>query len=169
VAALVIEEYSGTTTADQFANFYCVYNRTKAQQRVADLERACTFARTELKAAEVILCGQKTSGLWALLAAPAADAVVADCNALNVADESKLLVPDIFFPGLLRTRSFETSAVLAAPNRLLLYNTGTEFRTRDIERVYRGIGARVNLQIKPAVIETNELCDWLCAPTASPH
>jgi dienelactone hydrolase len=166
VAGLVIDEYSGTATADQFANFYSVYNRTKAQQRVADLERACNFARTELKAAEVILCGQKAAGLWALLAAPAADAVVADCNNLNVADESKLLAPDIFFPGLLRTRSFETAAVLAAPNRLLLHNTGSQFRTSDIERAYKGIGARTSLQIKPAVIETGEILDWLSNPTA---
>jgi hypothetical protein len=168
VAALVIEEYSEIPTADQFANFYCVYNRTKAQHRVADLERACTFARTELKAAEVVLCGQKAAGLWALLAAPAADAVVADCNALNVADESKLLAPDIFIPGLLRTRCFETAAVLAAPNRLLLFNTGSEFPTSDIERTYHGIGARANLQINPSIMETIELCNWLCAPTARP-
>lgn len=168
VAALVIAEYSGSPVADQFANFYTVYNRTKAQQRVADLERACIFARTELKAAEVILCGRKAAGLWALLAAPAADAVVADCNALDLADETKLLAPDVFFPGLLRTRGFETAAVLAAPNRLLLHNTGSQFRTLDIERAYRGIGARTSLQISPAVIGSDELRNWLCAPAGQP-
>ena len=160
----LIEEYSGSPAADQFANFYSVYNRTKAQQRVGDLERACIFARTELKAAEVILCGQKAAGLWALLAAPAADAVVADCNALDLGDETKLLAPDVFFPGLLRARGFETAAVLAAPNRLLLHNTGSQFRTIDIERAYRGIGARTSLQVSRTIIETDDLRNWLCAP-----
>jgi hypothetical protein len=164
VAALIIEEYTPTLEADQFDNFYTVYNRTKAQQRVADLELACAFAHNELKADEVVLCGQKSAGLWALLAAPSADSVVADCNAMDVANESKLLSPEVFFPGILRTRAFQTAVVLAAPNRLLLHNTGGQFDTRDIERAYRGIGARESLTVRPTAIETTELRDWLCAP-----
>ncbi|HMJ64038.1 MAG TPA: acetyl xylan esterase, partial [Candidatus Binatia bacterium] len=63
----------------QTTTHFTTYNRTDLQERVQDLITACAFAQSHGKGRRVVLCGSGRAGLWALLAAPAADAVVADC------------------------------------------------------------------------------------------
>jgi hypothetical protein len=72
-------------------NDFCTYNRTDLQQRVQDLITACAFAQTHSKGRRVVLSGTGRAGLWALLAAPAAKAVVADCDRLDLTTDESLL------------------------------------------------------------------------------
>jgi dienelactone hydrolase len=122
--------------------FYLTYyNRTDAQERAQDLITACVFARTQARAHHVVLCGVDRSGLLALLAAPAADAVVADCAALDVSEDDTLMAQDLFIPGIRNLGSFEGVAVLALPRPILLHNTGDKFTTRSISEAYAVAGA----------------------------
>jgi len=65
----------------------------------------------------VVLLGTGVAGLWALLAAPAADVVVADVNNMDISDDQTLLDFNLFTPGLRNIGSFEGAALLAAPHR----------------------------------------------------
>jgi len=122
--------------------FYLTYyNRTDVQERVQDIITACAFGRTHAKAHRVILCGADRAGLPVLLAAPAADAVIADCDALNISSDDTLMAQDLFLPGIRNLGAFEGAAILAAPNRLLLHNTGEKFSTDSLVAAYGGIVA----------------------------
>jgi dienelactone hydrolase len=116
--------------------FFTVYNRTDVQERVQDLITACAFAQTHGKGRHVVLCGTGRAGLWALLAAPAADAVVADCAQVDLRTDGSLMEQDLFAPGLRKIGAFEGAAVLAAPNSLLIHNTGEHNSTDWIANAY---------------------------------
>ena len=115
LAVLIVNEFSSGETPDPFKDFYATYNRTELQEHVHDLLTICSAAHSieQRKAIpfRVTLAGTGHAGLWVLLAAPAADAVIADCDALDVSDESTLLAPDLFCPGILALGGFESAAM----------------------------------------------------------
>ena len=88
------------TNRNYFDKFFTSYNRTDVQERVQDLVTACALARKNIEARKVVLVGVGRAGLWATLAASAADAVVADCDALDASADSAWLSADLFAPGL---------------------------------------------------------------------
>jgi hypothetical protein len=146
---------------DPFANFFTTYNRTRIQEQVGNLAGACAFARGVLKANRVILCGVGRAGLWALLAAPAADAVVADCDRLDTSCDEVLLAPDLFCPGIRRLGTFEGGPMLAAPHPLLLHNTGANFATEALRSVYQAAGASHKLQVESSPLADEDLEKWI--------
>ncbi|HEY0549487.1 MAG TPA: acetylxylan esterase, partial [Verrucomicrobiae bacterium] len=85
---------------DYTKEFFTTYNRTDVQERVQDLVTACAFAQSHSKGRSVVLCGFGRAGLWAMLAAPAADALVADCAQFDSTSDQSFLAHDIFSPGL---------------------------------------------------------------------
>ncbi|PWU21047.1 MAG: hypothetical protein C5B50_02555 [Verrucomicrobia bacterium] len=145
---------------DQFADFFSTYNRTEAQEQVRHIVAACTYGRKALKAKKIVLCGIRRAGLWALLAASAADAVVADCCQLDVSDEQALLAPDLFFPGIHNIGGFEGAAILAAPHPLLLHNAGQHFKTDSLRATYQAIGLSGKLRIEAKLVE-EDLGEWI--------
>lgn len=108
------------------AHHFSTYNRTDLQERVQDLITTCTFAQAHNKGRKVVLIGEGRAGLWALLAAPAADATIADADNLDLSTDTALLAPDLFAPGL-RKLGFQSAATLAAPRPLLVHNAGEKF------------------------------------------
>jgi dienelactone hydrolase len=138
--------------------FYLTYyNRTDVQERVQDLMTACAFARKHAKARRVILCGAGRSGFPVLLAAPAADAVIADCDALNISSDEALMSQDLFLPGIRNLGAFEGAAILAAPNPLLLHNTGGEFLTASLSAAYAAVRAVDSFREESARLSDAEL------------
>jgi dienelactone hydrolase len=131
---------------------FSTYNRTDLQERVQDLITACAFAHSHGKGRHVVLSGSGRAGLWALLAAPAADAVIADAVALDPQSGKELMGQDLFAPGLLKIGSFEGAALLAAPNPLFLHNTAESFSTAGLDQAYRGSNKQAALrhESKPA-------------------
>ena len=146
---------------DPFAHFFTTYNRTEIQEQVRNLVGACAFARSVLKANRVILCGAGRAGLWAMLASPAADAVVADCDQLDVSRDEVLLAPDLFCPGIRKIGTFEGAAMLAAPHPLLLHNTGGTFVTDAVRSAYQAIGASDKLRVESSQLPDAELVQWI--------
>jgi len=144
---------------DQFTNFYTTYNRTALQKEVEELINMCVMSRVR-SFDHVILCGLGRVGPAAILAAPAADAVIADCDQLEVNSE-RLLAHDLFCPGFQKMGGFETAAVLAAPHPLLLYNVGTNFPTARITTAYNATSASDKLRIDSTRLPEEELVRWI--------
>src|SRR5258706_10559417 len=146
---------------DQFVNFFTTYNRTELQEQVRNLVNACAAARDQYQGKRVVLCGVGRPGLAVVLAAPAADAVLADCNNLDVSCDEALLAPDLFCPGIRRLGAFEGAAMLAAPHPLLLFNTGTNFSTATVRSTYKAIGAKAALRVEPDALSDKQLVQWI--------
>jgi len=158
---VLLRHFSTGAPPDQFADFFTTYNRTEAQERVSDLVRVCSFARGHLRARQVVLCGVGRAGLWAMLAAPAADGVIADCDQLDLSTDVALLAPDLFCPGLRSLGAFEGAAMLAAPHPLLLHNTGGHFPTEALRSTYQGVGASAKLRIVSEKLAAEEMVKWV--------
>ncbi|HLK61246.1 MAG TPA: acetylxylan esterase [Chthonomonadaceae bacterium] len=148
-----------------FGEFFDTYNRTNLQERVQDLMTACAVARNHYAAKSVTLVGQGQAGLWALLAAPAADAVAADCAQLDLTTDAALLDADLYAPCLRRLGDFHTAAVLAAPHPLLLHNTGAKFTAAAwIGEVYHALGANPALHTSADRMDDSALAAWITEP-----
>jgi len=164
-AVLEVRRFSSGEPSDQFTNFYCTYNRTKLQSRVRDLLSICSAAdsidpRCKMNF-HVILAGTGEAGLWALLAAPGAEAVIADTSMVDTSDEHSLLSQNLFSPGLLALGGFEAGAMLAAPNPLLMHNTGAKFATRAIQQAYQASGTPAHLRLERNRLTNSEIASWV--------
>ena len=147
-----------------FGEFFDTYNRTNLQERVQDLVTACAAMRNLFDARSVTLVGQGQAGLWALLAAPAADAVAADCAQLDLTTDTALLSDDLYAPCLRRLGDFHTAAVLAAPHPLLLHNIGAKFTAVGwISDVYKSLGNTPALKTTADRMDDTALAAWLTA------
>ena len=150
---------------NHFTNFFSTYNRTDCQERVQDLVTASAYAASRQRGTRVILCGVGRAGLWALLAAPVADAVIADCDALNTTSDEALLAQDLFVPGLRKLGGFEGAAILAATNPLLLLNTGRDFSTATLRRVYQENHVPERFREEAARLDDAAIAEWVSAWT----
>ena len=163
---LVVNRFSTGAAPNQFTNFYATYNRTELQERVRDLLTVCAAAGSVAdprgpRFCDVILWGTGRAGLWALLAAPGAGTVIADCDQLDVTSDEALLAPDLFCPGIRNIGTFEGAAMLAAPHPLLLHNTGEKFPTVALRSTYRAMGASDKVRVAAAALPDEELVKWI--------
>jgi hypothetical protein len=162
---MVLQAYSSGEPTNQFASFFTTYNRTKLQSRVRDLVTAGAAGRALVfggrRDGKVVLHGVGRAGLWALLAAPAVNAVVADGNALEVASDEVLLEADFFCPGIRNIGTFEGAAMLASPNPLLLHNTGGVFPATSIQAAYKAISASRKLRVLTEPAPEAVVVNWL--------
>ncbi len=164
-AVWIVRNFSDVAAGNPFTNFFTTYNRTIAQERVRDLTTlasavgAAGFGNSGQ--ARVVFCGSGNAGLWMLLAAPAADVVVADCASLNTADDQVLLAPDVFCPGLHNLGGFEGVAALAAPHPLLLHNLGENFSTKALRRTYAAVKQSGRLRAEPGRLDDATLARWI--------
>jgi dienelactone hydrolase len=162
---MVIRNFSTGEPPDQFANFFTTYNRTKLQARVRDLLAAVAVGKSlefgKSGEPRVVLYGAGVAGLWALLAAPGADAVVADCNAADVSKDEALLNANLFCPGIRNIGTFEGAAMLAAPKALLLHNVGMNFPTGGIRSAYKASSAGRKLRVEKNTLNDETWLDWV--------
>ena len=164
LGVLTVDSFSSGPTPDPFRNFFCTYNRTEIQEHVRDLLTICAAANAveprEAVSFRVTLCGAGRAGLWALLAAPAAQKVIADCDSLDASDESALLAPDLFCPGILALGGFEGVAALASPHPMLLHNTRGKFPTDSLRSVYAASGIGGKIRVSSERLGSAELAQW---------
>ena len=64
---------------------------------------------------------------------------------------------DLFLPGIRNLGAFEGAAILAAPNPLLLHNTGGEFSTVSLSAAYAAVGAVDSFREESAKLSDAEL------------
>jgi len=160
---LAINRFSSGAIQDQFGSFFTTYNRTFLQNRVRDLAGVCGQCRslTPGKPSRVVLWGMGPAGTWSLLAAPAADAVVADAAQLPVLEDDAILSPELFCPGIRTIGTLEGAAMLAAPNPLLLHNTGENYPIKGIQSAYQSIGALKKIRIESQPVSEESVLKWL--------
>lgn len=144
-----------------FKNYFTVYNRTDMQERVQDLVTACRTARQISSGHQAMLCGLGTAGWWTLLAAPAADATMAEASGLNPSDDRALLAPEYFAPGLNRFGGFAGAAALAAPRPLLVHGLGDGLNTGWIEDAFTAAGAGRSLNLQKQKSSDPMLAAWV--------
>jgi len=122
---------------------------------VRDLLEICkTFKTPQCR---IVLVGAGSTGLSALLAAPGAEAVVADAHSADISDDEKLLSPELFCPGLRNIGAFEGAALLAAPNPLLVHNTGEHFQTAELRSGYKAASAAKHLKLESTLMSDEAL------------
>jgi dienelactone hydrolase len=159
--ALALPKKNGRNYA---ANYFTTYNKTDSQERAQDIAAICAYARKEFPGKRVALCGIGRAGLWALLAAPSADLVAADCDAIDETSDAALLAQDIFTPGLRRLGSFQGIASLIFPKPILLHNTGSSFEAGFIQKLYKQTGKAPNaLRLEPGKLDGEAIVKWIAA------
>jgi hypothetical protein len=159
---VVVERLPKVDTSNQLSPFFTTYNRTQLQENVRNLVAVCQAAATfEGKKARVVLCGSGRAGLWSMLAAPAADAVVADCDQLDVAKDQNLLAPDLFCPGIRNVGGFAGAALLAAPHPLLLHNVGHGILVEALRAAYRTPKKPETLVTESAQLGNDAVAGWI--------
>jgi hypothetical protein len=149
IAVMVLKPVKVNVPSDQHSIFFTTYNRTRCQEQVRQLVSFCSDASFSTpreggdsgRTFRVILAGVGRAGLWSLLAAPAADAVIADCDGVDVANDDQLLEPELFCPGIRNVGTFEGVAMLAAPHPLTLHNVGRQFSYENLRKTYKAVGA----------------------------
>lgn len=145
---------------DEFSNHYSTYNRTALQEIAASFIAICQMAREDPRVKRVVIVGQETAGPGALMAAPVADAVAADCGGVDTSSDEALLAPGVFAPGLRCIGGFEGAAVLAAGNPLFLYNTKGKPESGAIEAAYEAMEAEKRLEVTEAARTEEEILRW---------
>jgi hypothetical protein len=132
---------------------------------VRDLMTICATADSvdprQLIGFRVILVGSGTAGLWSLMAAPAADAVVADLNGLDLTQEQTWLSPDLFCPGIMNVGGVEGAALLAASHPLWLHNTPTQFVSQALRATYAAAGAADKLRLEAQLAPDEGVAEWV--------
>jgi hypothetical protein len=144
---VIAAEAGAAANPNQTSILFTTYNRTRLQERVRYLTAICRSV-APAPGGHKVLCGCGHAGLWALLAAPAADAVVADCCQLDVFDDQVLLDPDLFCPGIRNIATFAGAAMLAAPHPLLMHNVAAGSTLYGLRSSYRILRAEKNLSVE---------------------
>jgi hypothetical protein len=160
VTMLTFDHVLGSDPADEISNHFTTYNRTALQKHVGALITLCQMVRSLPAVNRVVLSGSGRGSLWALLAAPAADAVAVDCEGLDFSSDEDLLATGSFAPGLRCIGTFQGAAMLAAPNPLLLHNTGGKFAEEDIAAAYRATGGENRLAVTKVLRSEGEILRW---------
>jgi hypothetical protein len=165
MSVMVLTNNENSFIEGQFSNFFTTYNRTALQRIVFDLAAICSDANSiewqKHSPFRVVLFGIGRGGLPALVAAPAADAVIADCDQLDTSSDENLLAADLFCPGIRNIGTFEGPAMLGAPHPLLLHDTGSHFATEGIKSAYKAASESNKLRIESKRLSDEELINWI--------
>lgn len=144
-----------------FTNFFDVYNRTVAQQRVRDFLTANVYAKRVLAARQTVFIGFGETGLAALLAAPEADAVAVDANGLDTGDDRAWLDPERFLPGVRSAGGPAVSLAASPPKPALIHNTADRFDVSLARAVYAAGGAAEMLSVASRAYDDEAVYRWI--------
>jgi hypothetical protein len=121
-----------------FKDFFAGYNRTVLQQRVGDIARSVTFARIAKPGLPVALLGRGPASLWAALAAPMADGVLADPQGIRRTD-AEWVSPENFVPGIHLLGDALGALGAAGPRPVLL---SADLSAEPVDRFLRQLSPR---------------------------
>lgn len=141
--------------------FFTTYNRTVLQERVQDVITCCAYARGAVPGVKVYASGEGEAGLWALLAAPEADGVMADADGFDGVSLSHWMKPEMFTPGILAIGGLDAVASLAAPRPMLIYHAPPEFASKWLRQTYQAALAAEQLKISGEKLSPEEAAEAL--------
>lgn len=149
------------TRRDHNQAFFSTYNRTDLQERVGDLVTICAFARAHFKDFKIVLSGREQAGLWALLAAPAADAVMADGAQFDADNDEVWTQQDWLTPSIRRIGTFDGPILLAAPHPVLVHNVSAGFPTKNLLSSYQRLAAGAKASFHQERLTDAALLNWI--------
>ncbi len=159
---VVVERLPKVDTSKQLSPLFTGYNRTQLQENVRSLTMVCKATENmDSRKARVILCGSGRAGLWCLLAAPAASAVIADCDQLDASKDTNLLAPDLFCPGIRNIGGFAGGVLLAAPHPLLMHNVAAGFEAEALKECYGMPKEPGRFGVEAKQFGDNEVVQWI--------
>lgn len=161
---ITITRFTPVPTQTHAEHFF-TYNRTLLQARVRDLITVATTVATlgpsDAPPRRRLLWGTGQAGLWVLLAAPAAEAVICDLNHRDLTDETLLTQPEFFCPGFLAMGGATTPVLLAAPRPVLLARPAGSFPVEFMQKLYADLGRRRAFQTLETPPGVEEVLRWL--------
>ena len=135
--------------------------RALSDVAVAHLITAAAYLRSRGDIRTVTLCGQGSTGLYVMLAAPNADAVIADAGTLDLTSDDALLADDYFVPGLRRLGDVKTTLTLAAPRPVYLYNVGAKLPAVSwVREVYTALNHLPHIRVDASAPADETLAVW---------
>ncbi len=152
-------------TEQQRQQFGPTYYRTALAWQVQDVLTALAYLKDRAGFSEVQLAGFGEAGIPALLAralAPtgAVGRTIADLAGLD-GDEEETWTGARAQPGILRFGGLRTAAILAAPNELVLHNTGAHVDEAAIRTAYRAAGRAGALEISASAWNVARILTYL--------
>jgi dienelactone hydrolase len=150
-----------------FAQFFNTYNRTLLQRRVGEVGRVCQSAQARFGTRNIVLVGPGDAGLWCLLAAPLASAVIADGSTFSPTTDTSWLTPEKFLPGLALMGGLEAGAALVVDRPLWLYSVHPQFSTDWLWRAANAAGTESRIRVDglpPA--RRNLVTEWVQLATS---
>jgi len=104
----------------------------------------------------VFVCGEGEAGLWALLAAPAFDGVVADVEGFDGRAPDRWMQPEVFVPGILRIGGLDAVASLAAPKPVVIHHAPPAFSTDWLKQAFASAAASDHLRVSPGALSRED-------------
>ena len=120
-----------------------------------------SYLRNKYQGKKLVLAGEGKAGLWAVMAAPLADAVIADCNQVNEQSDDIYLDRNLFFPGIHRMGDFQGVLALAVPHPLLLHNAGHQMSANWIKPLYNNLEVGQKFNFSESKYSDAQLANWL--------
>jgi hypothetical protein len=151
---------AAASTRKHHANFFTTYNRTDLQERISDLKVLVAHVRQQFPGKKVVLVGEQAGGLWAILAAPLADAVIADAHQFDATPEN-LIHPNIFFPGFYSIGGFAGALRAAAPNPVLVHNLHASSDLPRLEQLYSAVSEKAHFTTAREKKDATSLAAWI--------
>ena len=145
---------------DQFTGYFTTHNRTDLQERLADIRAVIGAVREQFPGKKVVLVGEEAGGLWAAMAAPMGDGLVADLGQFDPRNPENLLDRAIFFPGFYRLDGFAGTLALAAPKPVLLHNVHPGMEIGWVDELYEKLRGGSEFTSGPNERTASDLVSW---------
>ncbi len=124
-----------------FRAYFDTYNLTNMQERVQDVATVVAYLRSNLSC-KVAVAGSGAASLWAVLAAPIADGVAADCSGYDLDADATYTSDDTYVPCLRRAGDVKTALTLAASHPAIIAGVPADTIAGGwIQDVYQATGA----------------------------
>jgi dienelactone hydrolase len=152
------------TERDESSNQFATYNRTDTQERVHDVLTAIAFLRGQ-GVERINLVGAGDAGVWALLAASAAERSLDHVVAYDMESSSDETASGLrnLVPGLFKLGGLATAAALAAPTPVLVLGADPALAGPRIPAAYAAAGAPDGFR-RAARGSSEEIVRWVTAP-----
>lgn len=162
-----MDRNEAVVSASPFTNFFNTYNPTILQRRVEDVGLVCRSAQSRFGTDKIVLVGTGEAGLWCLLAAPLASAVVADGSSFSPVVDAAWLTPEKFLPGLALMGGLEAEAAVVADRPVWLYSMPPQFSTSWLRLAAKAEGTESRIRVeKMPPNDLNVLVAWIKDATA---
>jgi dienelactone hydrolase len=142
---------------------FLTYNRSTLAEQVQDILTAAAYLKSLPGTEGVHLAGLEAAGTACLLARALTDEVsraAVDGHRFEYTPGLPA-TDDRYTPGLLRYGGLAAAALLAAPHKLLLHNTGPTLDTTACRRAYERQGAAEDLMVQADPADSADVVAWL--------